>query len=251
MISPIVTECLLDNFGFASRQIRHSVPHTRGNICGATGCESQGKSVKAKKAKVKFHVSTSIGGTHDSRNTPTTPQTRGGRFARTTCDRNPWRSIHRQAISRSPSVPGGDLRGGGAFRPTVAAAQNEGAALMWCGPSAVAALIGWTPDQVWLHVRAVREQKGQRLTDLPVGGTHVWELEDAVKRAGYQLIPVFRNRRMRYHDFRLEYRTGKYLCHQSRHLFAHIGCKPWRGAGRGIILDAWRLERAPHKESCP
>lgn len=114
---------------------------------------------------------------------------------------------------------------------------------MWCGPAAASALTGWSMDQVWLHIRALRETKGRRLTDVPLGGTGVTEISDAIRRAGYELVAVFENRRVRYADFRRQFRTGKYLCLQHRHLFAHIGSRPYKGAGRGIIVSAWRLER--------
>jgi hypothetical protein len=59
---------------------------------------------------------------------------------------------------------------------------------MWCGPIAVARILGkrsgWTKERVWLHIRADREGRGKRLTPLPVGGVYGSELVSVLERAG-------------------------------------------------------------------
>jgi NADPH:quinone reductase-like Zn-dependent oxidoreductase len=66
---------------------------------------------------------------------------------------------------------------------------------MWCGPIAVARILGkrsgWTKERVWLHIRALREQEGARLTVDPVGGTYLRELTATLERAGLVVAPRF------------------------------------------------------------
>lgn len=116
---------------------------------------------------------------------------------------------------------------------------------MWCGPNAVAYVIDWDRDQVWLHIRSLREQAGRRMTDRPIGGTHVSECLDAIARAGYQATPVWDgSRRVRYGDFvRGEGRRGSWLLLQSRHFFSRRAGDPVRNP-RAVILQAWRITRA-------
>jgi hypothetical protein len=66
---------------------------------------------------------------------------------------------------------------------------------MWCGPIAVARLLGkrsgWTKERVWLHIRALREQEGKRLTIDPVGGVYMKELVSVLERAGLAVAATF------------------------------------------------------------
>lgn len=123
---------------------------------------------------------------------------------------------------------------------------------MWCGPNSVAYLTHWTREQVWLHVRYLREQRGQRLPDLPVGGVEVGDILDAINRAGYDAEPVWPDaRRMRYDRFvsmygrcaRLRYATAKYLLLQNRHFFAWAADRPLNCPPDGIIVRAWRITK--------
>lgn len=117
---------------------------------------------------------------------------------------------------------------------------------MYCGPNAVAYLTGWTRDQVWLHIRALREQRGRALRDHPYGGTQTVECIDALARAGYAVTMVFQNRRVRYADFLREHgRTGMWLLHQNRHLFARKTGDRMNHPS-AIITAAYRVTRAPH-----
>lgn len=114
---------------------------------------------------------------------------------------------------------------------------------MYCGPNAVAKLTGWTRDQVWLHIRWLRERAGKRLTDHPVGGTQTSECIDALTRAGFTVTPVFTFKRVRYGDFvRGEGRRGMWLLRQHNHLFARKAGDPVRYPD-AIIVAAYRVTK--------
>jgi hypothetical protein len=114
---------------------------------------------------------------------------------------------------------------------------------MYCGPDAVARLTGWTRDQVWLHIRALREQQGKALRDHPYGGTCMGEYHDALARAGYVVERIFDQRRMRYDVFVRDYgRTGMWLLHQRNHVFARKSGDPIR-VPHAIITAAYRVRR--------
>lgn len=78
-----------------------------------------------------------------------------------------------------------------------------------------------------------------------MGGVTFQEVSLAIMHAGYELTPVFLNRRIPYSRFKKEHRTGKFLCHQTGHFFAHIGHKPH--PGDGIIRSAWKVTKV-HRE---
>lgn len=118
---------------------------------------------------------------------------------------------------------------------------------MWCGPRAVARLINWTPEQVWLHVRWYREQRGRRFKDVPRGGTNVTELSDAIRRAGYEITPVFRSRRVWLADVRALTLRGRFLVRQSGHLACIINGEAF-GLNPRPVVDLWRITRS-QKES--
>ena len=115
---------------------------------------------------------------------------------------------------------------------------------MWCGPDAVARLTGWTRNDVWLHLRYVREQEGKPLPNVPHGGTYFSELKSAVERAGYELIPAWYGvRRMRYRDFVREHgKSGRWFCRQAHHFFARCPGDPVTHPN-AIILQAWCVKK--------
>jgi len=114
---------------------------------------------------------------------------------------------------------------------------------MYCAAVTVASITGWTPDQVWLHVRALREAKGQRVTRHPRGGICQSEYEDALKRAGWEVVSRDHNRRMRYGEWcRTIGRHGVWMLHQHRHVFAYRPGKPIRYPN--AMLIGWdRVQR--------
>ena len=118
---------------------------------------------------------------------------------------------------------------------------------MYCVAYAVAELTGWTRDQVWLHVRWLREQNGKRLTDHPYGGIATYEARNALIRAGYEPEVVFTNRRMRLRDFVREYgKSGNYFLKQNGHVFAFCSGNPDHQAmakkyPRAVIVAAYRI----------
>lgn len=115
---------------------------------------------------------------------------------------------------------------------------------MWCGPLAVAHVTGWTPDQVWLHCRWHREQRGQRFSDAPRGGTYLHELDDAFRRAGFRMVKLWpSDRRVRYGDFvKNEGKVGRWFLVQHGHYFSR---KPGDAVRKpnAIILQAYKIER--------
>lgn len=121
---------------------------------------------------------------------------------------------------------------------------------MWCGPTAVARLTGWSRDQVWVHVRALRERRGDRMTDKPYGGVAYTDLLNALDRAGYVAELVFTNRRMRYGDFAKRIaRSGRWLVMQRRHTFAHFGGEQIHPTtANAVIIGAYRVRRRPKSD---
>lgn len=114
---------------------------------------------------------------------------------------------------------------------------------MYCGPDAVACLTGWTRDQVWMHVRALREQQGKRFGVHPRGGTYASEMVHAIERAGYEVRQVHIPR-MRLREFaRLYGRDDNYLLRQRGHFFAWQMRDRVGTYGNAIILDAWLVRR--------
>jgi hypothetical protein len=114
---------------------------------------------------------------------------------------------------------------------------------MYCGPYAVAKLTGWTKDQVWLHIRWLREQQGKRLTDHPIGGTQTTECISALERAGYDVTPVFTRKRMRYDAFLKQHGTGgRWLLRQHNHFFARLPGDRVHHP-RAIIVSAYRVTK--------
>ena len=112
---------------------------------------------------------------------------------------------------------------------------------MWCGPNAVAYLSGWTRDEVWLHIRAIREKQKRRLTAKPVGGTYLHELRHTLERAGFTVEPVFHGRRMQYRAMVREYGDGLWLLRQNGHIFARKPGDPILPTS--VITDAYRVHR--------
>jgi hypothetical protein len=121
---------------------------------------------------------------------------------------------------------------------------------MWCGPNAVADLTNWTRDQVWLHIRWLREQRGQRLPDKPRGGTTTDETLNALERAGYRVTPLFRGRRVRLSKFiKTEGWRGRWLLRQNNHIFAYRSDEPFDRAmaetsPNAVITAAYWVEKA-------
>lgn len=113
---------------------------------------------------------------------------------------------------------------------------------MWCGPLAVSKLTGWTTDQAWLHMRALREQAGERLPEKPRGGTTVLEVLSALDRAGFMVVEIT-CKPMPYELFRKTVgRRGRWLCNQPGHLFGYIA--PGRPVPRASrIIRAYRVVR--------
>lgn len=116
---------------------------------------------------------------------------------------------------------------------------------MWCGPNAIAHCTDWTRDQVWLHCRWWREQRGHRLPDRPRGGTTFMELRDAAFRAGYRLVPAWEGkRRMSFEQFRREFgHTGRWLLLQSGHWWGYRSTDDVPSRNYNPILSAWRYEK--------
>lgn len=114
---------------------------------------------------------------------------------------------------------------------------------MYCGPNTIARATGWTRDQVWLHIRYLREQRGRKLTDHPYGGTTTDECMNALNRAGFVAVPVFRDKRRRLADFAAkEGKTGTWIIYQSRHFFCWKAGDPIRYPN-AVLVHAWRVVR--------
>lgn len=68
---------------------------------------------------------------------------------------------------------------------------------MWCVPTAVAALTGWSREKVWLDILAERHERGRRLTNLPGridqphGGLHAAEAIRSLERSGHRVIDLW------------------------------------------------------------
>lgn len=117
---------------------------------------------------------------------------------------------------------------------------------MWCAPDAVARITGWTREQVWLHIRWVRERAGRRFGDLPRSGTRDSEYHDALRRAGWEVIPVPLTRRLRtIRELRSIAAGGWVLASQRRHVFAFHGRRDrWRDETIAPVYAIHRVVRA-------
>lgn len=132
---------------------------------------------------------------------------------------------------------------------------------MWCVPTAVAALIGWSREKVWLDILAQRHERGRRLTnvpgrlDEPHGGLHAAEAIRTLERAGYRVIRAWEGtRRMSlaaFEDFvdadEVVRGQSRWLVLQQMHL-AHLNRRHRRLDYRGSMIPglpialAWRVE---------
>lgn len=137
---------------------------------------------------------------------------------------------------------------------------------MWCVPTAVGSLIGWSREQVWLDILAERHERGRRLTNIPGridephGGLHAAEALRVLDRAGFKAIDAWSGTKrlgigefMRYvlADEHVTGEPGKWLILQRMHL-AHLDrtlTPRWADLGSLIgglpIAKAWKVERKP------
>lgn len=116
---------------------------------------------------------------------------------------------------------------------------------MWCGPDAVAMITGWTRHDVWLHIRALREKRGKRLTVRPNGGTFLHETVDTLKRAGCELDGGRLPRPITYRAFCADMgKEGVWFLRRSRHVFVH-GLGPTDESPRRMITHAYRIVKRP------
>lgn len=112
---------------------------------------------------------------------------------------------------------------------------------MWCGPIAVANILGkrsgWDARRAWLHIRALREQQGKRMTIDPVGGTSFDELKSVLERAGLVVTTRF----LPGHRTVAQLRLQKHPRQDRRHFYILKGdraigrCRGWRDVGCLIV----------------
>lgn len=115
---------------------------------------------------------------------------------------------------------------------------------MWCGPIAVAGILGkrsgWTKERVWLHIRALREQQGKRMTIDPVDGVYMSECVSALERAGLVVAKTFLPGHITVAQIRLQQHRRR----DERHFYIIKGDR-CIGKGRGYWRDisAWVVQR--------
>lgn len=128
---------------------------------------------------------------------------------------------------------------------------------MWCVPTAVARLIGWNRERVWLEILADRLERGRKLTNIPGritephGGLHAAEALRVLDRAGWECVSLWDGtQRLDPVDAIevMERAGGKYLILQRMHL-AHYDCDRYNGPDTLImssqfpVAKMWRVRR--------
>lgn len=125
---------------------------------------------------------------------------------------------------------------------------------MMCGPLALQRAAGIDYREVVLRIRALREQKGQRVSLR--GGTTISELQAVARQYGWTVRRVFEYRRVRLADLVKRITKGRWILHQPDHFVGVSSARYLREIARHArnpkrITAAYRVYKRVRRHALP